>query len=206
MAIPGLPIAIHVSSASPHESQLVEPKLDARFVADEPKRLIGDRAYDSDPLDAALAKRGIEMTAPHRSNRTAPKTQDGRSLRRYKRRWKIERLNRWLLSYRRVAVRYERKVENYVGFVHLACIRILLRHVFFEMSSKSPVRRIFTARLHHTTPPERIGVHSRPGAKAWVGDSSAVAYYRFAFASSIACCCVDKTASDRLLPGRSACR
>ena len=60
-------------------------------MADEPKRLIGDKAYDSDSLDAALAKRGIEMIAPHRSNRTAPKTQDGRSLRRYKRRWKVER-------------------------------------------------------------------------------------------------------------------
>jgi len=58
-------------------------------------------------LDAALAKRGIEMIAPHRSNRTTPKTQDGRSLRRYKRRWKVERLNSWLLSHRRVAVRYE---------------------------------------------------------------------------------------------------
>ena len=81
-------------------------------------------------LDAALAKRGIEMIALHRSNRTAPKTQDGRSLRRYKRRWKVERLNSWLLSHRRVAVRYEYKVENYIGFVHLACIRILLRHHF----------------------------------------------------------------------------
>ena len=127
----GLPIAVHVSSASPHESQLVEPTLDARFVADEPRRLIGDKAYDSDALDAALAKRGIEMIAPHRSNRIA-KTQDGRSLRRYKRRWKIERMNSWLLSYRCVAVRYERKVENYVGFVHLACIRILLRHYFWD--------------------------------------------------------------------------
>ena len=73
---------------------------------------------------------GIEMIAPHRSNRTAPKTQDGRSLRRYKRRRKVERLNSWLLGYRRIAVRYEYKVENYIGFVHLACIRILLRHHF----------------------------------------------------------------------------
>jgi transposase len=50
----------------------------------------------------------------------------------YKRRWKIERMNSWLLSHRRVAVRYERKVENYVGFVYLACIRILLRHYFWD--------------------------------------------------------------------------
>ncbi|MEM4675833.1 MAG: transposase, partial [Nitrososphaerota archaeon] len=72
--------------------------------------------------------RGIEMLAPHRSNRRKPKMQDERRLRRYKRRWKIERLNGWLLSYRRVVVRYERYLENYVGFVHLACIKILLRH------------------------------------------------------------------------------
>jgi hypothetical protein len=39
--------------------------------------LIGDKAYDSDALDAALAERGIEMI--YRSNRIA-KTQDGRSL------------------------------------------------------------------------------------------------------------------------------
>ena len=76
-------------------------------------------------LDAALAKRGIEMIAPHRSNRTAPKTQDGRSLRRYKRRWKVERLNSWLLSYRRIAVRYEYKVENYIGFVGSGPVKVI---------------------------------------------------------------------------------
>jgi transposase len=76
-------------------------------------------------LDAALAKRGIEMIAPHRSNRTAPKTQDGRSLRRYKRRWKVERLNSWLLSYRRIAVRYEYKVENYIGFVGSVPVKVI---------------------------------------------------------------------------------
>ncbi len=48
---------------------------------------------------------------------------------RWKRRWKIERMNSWLLSYRRVN---ERKVENYVGFVHLACVRILLRRYFWD--------------------------------------------------------------------------
>lgn len=77
-----------------------------------------------------LAARGIEMIAPRRSGCRKPKTQGGRKLRRYKRRWKIERLNGWLLSYRRVVVRYERYLENYVGFVHLACIKILLRHRF----------------------------------------------------------------------------
>jgi hypothetical protein len=54
--------------------------------------LIGERAYNSDQLDAALQEKGIELIAPHRRNRRKPKTQDGRKLRRYKRRWKIERL------------------------------------------------------------------------------------------------------------------
>lgn len=56
-----------------------------------PARLIGDRAYDSDPLDHHLAvEHGIEMIAPHRYNRRTSSTQDGRVLRRYKHRWKIE--------------------------------------------------------------------------------------------------------------------
>jgi len=123
----GLPLAVHIESASPHEVTLVHPTLQARFVANTPKRLIGDKAYDSDPLDASLQAQGIEMIAPHRANRRKPKTQDGRKLRRYKRRWKVERLIGWLQNYRRVAVRYERHACNFLGFVKLACVCILLR-------------------------------------------------------------------------------
>jgi transposase len=61
-----------------------------------PERLIGDRAYEADPLDVALAELGVEMIAPHRRARKRPKAQDGRPLRRYKRRWKMERLFAWL--------------------------------------------------------------------------------------------------------------
>jgi IS5 family transposase len=62
------------------------------FTSGQPERLIGDKAYDSDPLDAELAERGIELIAPHRSNRRKAPTQNGRTLRRYRRRWKVERL------------------------------------------------------------------------------------------------------------------
>src|SRR6185312_1969105 len=97
------------------------------LVDDLPQWLIGDRAYDADRLDAALAQLGIAMIAPHRRNRTRPKTQDGRFQRRYTRRWKIERLFAWLGNFRRLVVRYERFALNYLGFVHLGCILILLR-------------------------------------------------------------------------------
>ena len=122
-----LPLAVHAVSASPHEVTLVGETLLQSFTAARPERLIGDKAYDSDPLDAELAERGIELIAPHRSNRKKPRTQDGRKLRRYKRRWKVERLNAWLQNFRRVATRFDYHVENYLGFVHLGCIKILLR-------------------------------------------------------------------------------
>lgn len=96
-----------------------------------PQRLIGDKAYDSDPLDQRLlTERQIELIAPHRRNRKKPKTQDGRKLRRYKRRWKVERLFAWLQNYRRILVRYDYKLCNYLGFVYLGAITIILRRYY----------------------------------------------------------------------------
>jgi transposase len=123
----GLPLAVHVASASPHEVTLVGETLASSFVGEQPERLIGDRAYDSDPLDADLEAQGVEMIAPHRKGRKKRRTQDGRKLRRYKRRWKVERLFAWLGNFRRLVVRYEWRVENYLGFVRLGCVMILLR-------------------------------------------------------------------------------
>ena len=123
----GLPVAVCIASASPHETTLVQDVLDRRFLAEKPQRLIGDKAYDSDPLDALLAVQGIALIAPHRKNRKREATQDGRVLRRYKRRWKVERLFAWLQQFRRLVVRYEWHDDNFLGMVHLACIKILLR-------------------------------------------------------------------------------
>ena len=125
----GLPIAAGIASASPHEVTLVDQTIDNGFLEDAPDRLIGDRAYDSDGLDERLREeRGIELIAPHRSNRKRAVTQDGRPLRRYKRRWKVERLFAWLQNFRRLVTRYERHQGNFLGFLRLGCICILLRH------------------------------------------------------------------------------
>ena len=92
--------------------------------------MITDKAFDSDPLDKVLKKLGIELIAPHKRNRKHAKTQDGRKLGRYKRRWKIERLFARLQNFRRILVRYEYLSDNYLGFVLLVCILILLRNYF----------------------------------------------------------------------------
>lgn len=124
----GLPVALRTESASPAEVKLVEQTLEERIVPDVPERLIGDKAYDSDPLDQALMQNyGTEMIAPNRAKRS--RTQDGRPLRRYVKRWKIERLFAWLFNFRRLVVRYEYHAENFQGFLHLAAAIILLRYL-----------------------------------------------------------------------------
>jgi len=90
--------------------------------------LIGDKAYDSDALDEQMREYGIEMISPNRSNRKQ-KTQDGWLLRRYRRRWKIERVFAWMQNYRRLVTRWEYRIENFLGFVQLACLLMLLRHL-----------------------------------------------------------------------------
>ena len=124
----GLPIAIWIASGQRHESKLVLDTLAARFVRPLPERLIRDKAYDNDALDAALAKRGIDMIAPHLSTRRN-KTQDGRKLRRYRRRWLVERLFAWLERFRRLVTRYEHNAANFLAFLKLGCILVLLRRL-----------------------------------------------------------------------------
>jgi transposase len=122
----GRPVAIHVASATPHEVTLVNATLAENLLKRMPARLIGDSAYESDWLDTDLAQCGVELIAPHRSNRKR-KTQDGRPLRRYRRRWNVERLFAWLQNHRRIVVHYERHSANFLGMLHLACCFILLR-------------------------------------------------------------------------------
>ncbi len=127
----GLPIALMTESASPAENTLVEATLESRLLAEVPQRLIGDKAYDSDGLDQQLLEQyGTEMIAPHRQGRRPEnQTQDGRPLRRFQRRWKVERLFAWLSNFRRLVVRWEYHAENFQGFVHLGCLLIFLRYL-----------------------------------------------------------------------------
>ena len=127
----GLPISVQVASAQPHEVRLAFDLVQGCWTEELPERVIGDKAYDSDALDAELADCGIEMIAPHRRNRKkANKTQDGRPLRRYKRRWKVERFFAWLQNFRRLVTRWDRKVEHFAGMVQLATVIILVKNCF----------------------------------------------------------------------------
>jgi transposase len=123
----GLPLSVSTHAANHHEVRLVQLCFDFYMIEAKPENLIGDRAYDSDPLDHALGQDGIEMIAPHRSNRTKPPTQDRRRLRRFLRRWLVERFFAWIQWQRRILVRWEYHPENFLGFVQLACLVVLFR-------------------------------------------------------------------------------
>lgn len=123
----GLPLAVDVDSASPAEVSLIEPLIDEAVTPYVPPRLIYDRAADSDPLRQRLASRGIELICPHRRGRVRPATQDGRPLRRFRRRWIIERTLGWLQTFRRLVTRYEFYSFLFHSFAKLACMMIVIR-------------------------------------------------------------------------------
>ena len=115
----GPPLGAYLDAASPAEVTLLEKTLDTVAVRHagkpgrprkRPDRLIADRGYDSNPLRAALARR----------NNSKATHQDGRKLRRYRRRWIVERTFAWIGHFRRLVVRYERLITTYAGFFHLA--------------------------------------------------------------------------------------
>ena len=132
------PLGAYLDAASPAEVTLLEKALDTVAVGrpgkpgrprKRPQRLIADRGYDSNPLRAGLARRGIEPIIPARANHKRATHQDGRKLRRYRRRWIVERTFAWLGHFRRLVVRYERLITVYAGFFHLACALLTLRKV-----------------------------------------------------------------------------
>ena len=122
-----LPLLVSTHAANHHEVTLVQLSFDFYMIEAKPENPIGGRAYDSDPLDEELRKEGTEMIAPHRKNRKRRKTQDGRRLCRYERRWMVERFFVWVQWQRRMLARWEYHAENFLGFVQLASLGILLR-------------------------------------------------------------------------------
>lgn len=125
----GLPLAVSIADGSRHDVTLVDQTLDEAFVEDLPPNLIGDKGFDSRPLALALLEqRGIHLIAPLRGGvRASSRKQDRRRLRRYRRRWKVERLFAWLKQFRRIVTRWEFKADNYLGFLYLGCLVVLLR-------------------------------------------------------------------------------
>lgn len=123
----GIPLGGTITSASPAEVTLIEQVLNHSYGKSKIRRLIYDKAADSDPLRRRLANRGIDLICPHRSNRRKVALQDGRKLRRYARRWIVERTISWLGNYRRLLIRWEKYLNLYEAFFKIGCMMIILK-------------------------------------------------------------------------------
>jgi transposase len=131
----GVPLGIQIAAASRAETALAEPTLQELkdLVVDEeftmPSIVIADKGYDSDALRDTFASYGITLLAPHRKNRMRASRNDGRTMRRYKRRWIVERTFGWFHNFRRLVTRYDRTLRAFRAFVHVACVIVALRHL-----------------------------------------------------------------------------
>jgi len=103
----GTPSSAFFTDAATSEVQSIETLVDERPTRRTPKRRLYDKGADADWLRESLALRGILLICPHRANRTKPTANDGRVLRRYRRRYKVERSISWLHNFRRLITRWE---------------------------------------------------------------------------------------------------
>jgi IS5 family transposase len=123
------PLALLLSAANVHDSRLFEPLLDAvlpiRQRAGRPRKrpakLHADKAYDFDRCRRAARRRNIEPRISRRGVESPERL--GRH------RWVVERTLAWLARFRRLTVRYERRLDILLGFHLLAAALICLRFV-----------------------------------------------------------------------------
>lgn len=132
----GLPIAIQVENANPHEILFAQRTVESIRIPrrqgapiTKPKILVADKGYTSQAFRSYLRKRGILFRIPFRKNQ---KQKRGRKTKHfeiaYKQRFKVERCFAWMDNFRRLVVRYDRSDRMYRGFCILACIIMCLQH------------------------------------------------------------------------------
>src|SRR5436190_10750893 len=124
----GLPLGAATAAANGSEGALLMPALaDVPVPIPAGTPVVADRGHDSDPLRDEVEGEGLRPVIPHRKNRVKPSRNDGRRLRRYRRRWVVERTNAWLHCYRGLAVRWSYYPFMHVGLVYLSFIHLALQ-------------------------------------------------------------------------------
>ena len=126
----GLPIGVAVDGANRHDMKLVERTLEAAMVqrpeptAYQPQNMCLDKGYDYPEVRKLVAAWGYTGHIKSRGEERAEK----RSIPGYRaRRWIVERTHSWLNRFRRLLIRWEKKVENYVAMLHFDCAWITFR-------------------------------------------------------------------------------
>lgn len=120
----GRPLGFVLTGGEAHDIKGFAPLL--RIIADKIEALLADKGYDADVIREELAKAEIEAVIPAKRNRKNPAPHDAE---KYKWRNLIERLFNKLKNWRRVATRYDKTKESYLGFVAIAAVKLWLPFV-----------------------------------------------------------------------------
>ncbi len=122
----GIPLGVAIDGANRPDYQLMEATLRAIPISrpeptsEQPQHLCLDKGYDFDAVRAEVAARGYVAHIRRRGEEARPPHPDGKA-----RRWVVERTHSWMNRARRLLVRWEKKCDNYLAFVHLACAQLI---------------------------------------------------------------------------------
>lgn len=116
----GLPVEIQLTPGQTADITQAESLLEGY----SPEAVLGDKGYDSDRLVETIEAHGAQAVIPPKANRVEPREYDEHL---YKERNLVERFLGWIKHYRRVATRYEKKARNFLSFVQVASIMVLLK-------------------------------------------------------------------------------
>ena len=126
----GIPIGVSGAGANRHDMKLVAATLESVIVArpapsaERPQHICLDKGYDDPQIEELVAQWGY--TAPIRGR--GEEKQEKAAIPGYRaRRWVVERTHSWMNRFRRLLVRWEKEVANYLGMLHLACAWITFR-------------------------------------------------------------------------------
>jgi len=132
----GHPISYTIGKANYHDQRLVIKTIDGITISGRrrrPKRMGGDKGFDSDPLRKECRIRRIVPVFIPRNNHTPQITVRERREQKYcRKRWRIERTFAWINMNRRIDRMLERKTKSYEMFMDLAVIRHYLRLVVLK--------------------------------------------------------------------------
>jgi putative transposase len=116
----GHPVELLVTAAN--ESDIGQAE--ALLAGHEPEAVIADKGYDKQALVEAIESRGAVAVIPTQKGRREQRVIDARL---YKERNLCERFWSKVKQYRRVATRYEKKAANFLAFVQVAAMMVMLK-------------------------------------------------------------------------------
>jgi transposase len=126
----GVPVGLAVDGANRNDFKMARATIESLPIArpeptpDKPQGMCLDKGYDDDEVRALLSEFGFTAHIRARGEEAKRLKQDAGFRAR---RWVVERTHSWMNRFRRVLIRWDKQVRNYLGFLHVACAYITYR-------------------------------------------------------------------------------